>query len=214
MTQSVDRALELADQIQGLKDELALLVEEREHDQSYKWINGKPRFSRQSVLDHRRHKESLFHYVFGSRLAVFVTSPLIYVCVLPLALSDLALTIYQSACFPIYGIPKVSRHDYLVMDRSKLKYLNLLERLNCFYCSYATGLLAYEREIVARTEQQWCPIKHAGPIVAPHSRYGRFLTFGAAEDYRRRIETLRHDFSDLQHDNQKNRTKTLNRKES
>jgi hypothetical protein len=38
-------------------------------------------------------------------------------------------------------------------DRGKLCYLNLLERINCAYCSYGNGLIAYVVEIAARTEQ-------------------------------------------------------------
>jgi hypothetical protein len=213
VTQSTDRAIELVDQIQELEGELAALVEEQEQHHGYRWVGGQPRFSRESLRDHVQQRTHLVRYLLESRLAVLLTSPIIYSCLLPLLLSDLALTIYQAVCLPIYGIPKVRRTEYLVMDRSKLKYLNLLERLNCFYCSYANGLLAYEQEIVGRTEQHWCPIKHAKAIKDPHSRYGRFLNFGAAQDYRRRIETLRRDFSDLEHDGEKNHLKRLNRKE-
>jgi len=33
--------------------------------------------------------------------------------------------------------------------------------------------------------------------VAPHSRYSRYLDYGAAEAYRQRLETLRRDFTDV-----------------
>ena len=135
--------------------------------------------------------------IAGSRLMVLLTAPLLYLCLAPLALSDLAVTAYQAVCFPIYGIPKIRRADYFVFDRHRLKYLNLLERLNCLYCSYANGLFAYGMEIAARTEQHWCPIKHAKRIMAPHSRYSRYLDYGAAEAYRQRLETLRRDFTEV-----------------
>ena len=106
------------------------------------------------------------------------------------------MTAYQAVCFPIYGIP-VRRADYFVFDWHRLKHLNLLERLNCLYCSYANGLFAYGTEIAVRTEQHWYPIKHAKRIVAPHSRYSRYLDFGAAEAYRQRLETLRRDFTEV-----------------
>ncbi len=136
-------------------------------------------------------------YIAGSRLMVVLTAPLLYLCIAPLVLSDLAVTAYQAVCFPIYGIPKVRRANYFVFDRHRLRYLNLVERLNCLYCSYANGLFAYGTEIAARTEQYWCPIKHAKAIVEPHSRYSRYLDYGAAEAYRRRLETLRRDFNDV-----------------
>ena len=33
--------------------------------------------------------------------------------------------------------------------------------INCIYRSYANGLCSYVTEVAARTEQHWCPIKHA-----------------------------------------------------
>jgi hypothetical protein len=77
------------------------------------------------------------------------------------------------------------------MDRNRLGYLNGIERVNCTFCSYANGLLAYVREVAARTEQYWCPIKHARPVPAPHPRYHTFLDYGDAAGYRRRLTSLR-----------------------
>jgi hypothetical protein len=43
----------------------------------------------------------------------------------------------------------------MIFDRTHLAYLNLVEKINCAYCSYGNGLAAYLREIAARTEQYW-----------------------------------------------------------
>jgi hypothetical protein len=109
----------------------------------------------------------------------------------------LFVTAYQAFSFPIYGIPKVRRSDYVIFDRSKLCYLNALERLNCAYCSYANGLMAYVVEIAGRTEQHWCPVRHAQRVHHPHSRYSHFLPYGDARAYREHIEAVRNDFKDL-----------------
>jgi hypothetical protein len=109
------------------------------------------------------------------------------------ALRDLFLSIYQTICFPVYGIQKVARHEYLVFDRRHLAYLNGLEKFNCFYCSYANGLIAYVREIVARTEQYWYPIKHAQRMRAAHDRYHQFSEYGDAENYQIELEKLREE---------------------
>ena len=122
---------------------------------------------------------------------------MIYAGFVPFCLLDLFLVIYQGICFPVYGIPKVRRADYFIFDRAHLKYLNLVERFNCFYCSYANGLCGYVTEIAARTEQHWCPIKHARRLRAPHSRYTGFLDYGDATRYQQKIETVRNDFVDL-----------------
>ncbi len=122
---------------------------------------------------------------------------MIYFGVIPFILLDIFLAFFQGLCFPIYGIPKVNRSDYVIFDRGRLKYLNLLERLNCAYCSYANGLSGYLAEVAARTEQHWCPIKHARRLRAPHSRYSHFFDYGDAERYHRDVEIARNDFVDL-----------------
>ncbi len=104
---------------------------------------------------------------------------------------DFWVTLYQSVCFPIYGIARMPRRRYFAIDRHKLAYLNGIEKLNCTFCSYANGLIAYVREVAARTEQYWCPIKHARTIPVPHSRYHLFFDYGDAERYRRALVPLR-----------------------
>ena len=94
-----------------------------------------------------------------------------YVCALPFFLLDLTVCFYQWTCFPVYGIPKVRRSEYLIFDRGRLPYLNVVEKAGCVYCSYANGLLAYIGEIVARTEQHFCP--SGRPLARP--RYASAL---------------------------------------
>jgi hypothetical protein len=53
-------------------------------------------------------------------------------------------------------------------------------------------------EIGARTEQYWCPIKHALRMKGVHSRYSHFIDYGDAESYRLHIEEDRRDFTDLE----------------
>jgi hypothetical protein len=85
----------------------------------------------------------------------------------------------------------------IILDRQKLRYLNTMERLNCAYCGYVNGVIAHVQEIAGRTEQHWCPIKHAVRLKMMHSRYQHFLDYGDAEQYRKRIEEVRCDFEDL-----------------
>jgi hypothetical protein len=63
--------------------------------------------------------------------------------------------------------------------------LNALEKLNCVYCSYANGLIAYVREIAGRTEQYWCPIKHARRVIGAHPHYAQFQDYGDAAAFRK-----------------------------
>ncbi len=142
-------------------------------------------------------KRGLLWYLRNSRLTVVLTVPVIYGCLVPFLLLDFSLRFYEAVCFPLYGIPKVKRSQYLIYDRGRLPYLNAIEKMHCYYCSYVNGLCAYATEIVARTEQHWCPVKHELPIRAPHSRYEKFLVYGDAADYARRVEEVRRDFADL-----------------
>ena len=48
-----------------------------------------------------------------------------------------------------------------------------------------------QREIVARTEQYFCPIKHAHKILGTHALYNRFLAYGDADDFETRLEAFR-----------------------
>ena len=75
----------------------------------------------------------------------------------------------------------VHGRDYLVFDRHHLAYLNAIEKVGCAYCSYANGLAAFFREVAARTEVCWCPIKHARRVLGPHPHYQGFADFGDAD---------------------------------
>jgi len=163
----------------------------------YELRDGKVWFSEKIKKEHRLLKTSLFRYVLRSRILAILTAPFIYACFIPFLLLDLVVSTYQAVCFPVYGIPKARRHDYIAIDRNKLRYLNALEGLNCMYCSYANGLLAYVVEVAGRTEQHWCPIKHARRVQHTHDRYPHFLPYGDAHAYRERIDKVRDDFKDL-----------------
>ena len=147
--------------------------------------------------EHRRLKISSWKHLRSTRLLVILSSPLIYACVLPFLLLDAAVAIYQLVCFPIYGIPRVRRKDYLVFDRGRLAYLNTIEKIGCIYCSYVNGLVALITEIAARTEQYFCPIKHDHRPAQAHSRYGKFLPYGDARAYREQSDAVARAYDDL-----------------
>jgi len=188
---------DLSKRIRFLEKELPAAVADKERVFRYQWDRGKAKFEEGALFHYRELKLGLPSYILHSRFLVLVTAPLIYLGFIPFFLLDLFLAFFQGVCFPIYGIPRVRRADYLVFDRGRLKYLNLLERFNCFYCSYASGLCSYLAEVAARTEQHWCPIKHASRLRAPHSRYSHFFDYGDAQRYSRQVETVRNDFIDL-----------------
>ena len=152
------------------------------------------RFAEEVILQGRTLKIGLLRYLREAHPFNVLTAPVIYTGFIPLLFLDLFVTLYQAICFPVYGIPKARRGDYMVFDRGDLPYLNALEKFNCFYCSYANGLAAYFREVAARTEQYWCPIKHARRIRDAHHRYPRFFEYGDAESYRKGLERLKRQY--------------------
>ena len=146
-----------------------------------------------------RVQTGLFAYLWHAEWRHMLSVPFIYLVAVPLGLLDLTISLYQLVCFPLYRIPCVRRRDFFVYDRGRLAYLNVLEKLNCQYCAYATGLLAYAREVVGRTEQYWCPTKHARHAAdAPpgHAHVCRFVAFGDADAYRQQLEPLRQELAD------------------
>jgi hypothetical protein len=153
--------------------------------------HGRIAFEEELLRRYRELREKLLPYLFGAHPLVMLTSPVIYAGIVPFLVLDFFVSVFQAICFPIYGIAKVRRADYFVFDRHHLAYLNALEKLNCAYCSYANGLIAYAREIAARTEQYWCPIKHARRVIGTHARYALFDDYGDAEGYQDRLAKLR-----------------------
>ena len=172
-------------------------IKEEIKSEFYELRKGKVWFSKAIQREQKKLKTSLVRYVLHSRFFAILTAPFIYACIIPFVLLDLFISTYQAVCFPVYGIPKARRRDYMAIDRNKLRYLNAVEGLNCMYCSYANGLLAYVVEIAGRTEQHWCPIRHARRLQKTHDRYSHFLPYGDAAAYRKKIEDVRCDFNDL-----------------
>lgn len=187
----MSRIDELIEQMHTLEEQMQAEYDRRRGD-FYTVVDEKRvRFSEQVAALQRGSRVGLFKYVTGASILSWLVAPVIYSMVIPLALMDLTLFVYQQVCFRVYRVARVRRSDYLVLDRGDLPYLNTLEQFNCMYCGYANGLMAYAREIAARTEQYFCPIKHARRILAEHDHYPGFFEYGDAESYRAGLERLR-----------------------
>jgi hypothetical protein len=120
-----------------------------------------------------------------------ISAPFIYAMVVPLVLLDVSVSLYQAICFRLWRIEHARRSDHVRIDRHKLSYLTGVQKLNCVFCGYANGVLAFAADITARTEQYWCPIQHERAPAAPHQRYASFIPFGEERAIRARIEGLR-----------------------
>lgn len=186
-----DKIDQLLKKMALLEDELQSALHAQEHRIFFQLRGKRVEFEQSALQAHRKLKMNLFRWLVTDRPQNLITGPLIYGMIIPLVLLDVCVSFYQWACFPIYGIAKVRRADYLVFDRRHLAFLNVIEKFHCTYCEYANGLMSYMVEILARTEQYFCPIKHARKILSPHSRYQRFLAYGDADAYQTKLEAYR-----------------------
>lgn len=185
------RIAEILAQITRLEAELEREVAAARVPRGFSIEGGRVRFTAQARRLHRGLRLGLVPFLRDMRPLNLITAPMIYSMILPIALCDLWTTVYQHICFRAYRIPRVRRSDYIVFDRHRLRYLNAIEIVNCLYCGYANGVIAYAREVAGRTEQYWCPIKHAARPRDPHAHYRHFAEYGDAAAYRARLEELR-----------------------
>ncbi len=188
MNEELDR---LFAQIHALEDEIAGKLDNQRAQLNYRLAKGRAIFDAGVAQAQRRLRTSSLRYIISAPLLNILVAPVIYGMVVPFALLDLSLFIYQHICFRAWGIARATRSQYVVIDRHRLPYLNTIEKINCVYCGYGNGVIAYAREVAARTEQYWCPIRHATQVRQSHSRYKDFTDYGDAEAYRARLEELR-----------------------
>lgn len=186
-----NRIRQILNQITALEEELRTTLRAQESRIRYRIEGKRVKFEQAIQETHQRLKMNVFRWFLTVRPQQFLTAPFIYGLIVPLVFLDLCATIYQMVSFPIYGIPKARRSNYIVIDHQHLAYLNIIEKFHCIYCSYANGLLAYVREIGARTEQFFCPIKHACKVLDSHTHYANFLDYGDASDFHAKLSELR-----------------------
>jgi hypothetical protein len=181
----------LMEKLQGVQVEIEVELAKRREALRFRFENRRIVFEAEVLRVQHEIRTRLSRYLRDANPLVVLTAPVIYSLIIPVVLLDLSVMIYQAICFPVYKIPKVRRRDYLVFDRHHLAYLNILEKINCAYCSYANGAIAFAREVASRTEVYWCPIKHARRVLGPHSHYQGFADFGDAEGYREKLTQMR-----------------------
>ena len=181
----------IVERLREAEDNLRRDVDAQRVRWRYRMHRGRAWFDHERHEVHRRLRQGVVAWIRHGSLLSLLSAPVIYSLLIPFVVLDVWVTAYQWVCFPIYGIARVPRRRYFVLDRHRLAYLNGIEKVHCTFCSYANGFIAYVREVAARTEQYWCPIKHASAIPAPHSRYHEFLDYGDAQGYRDDLAELR-----------------------
>lgn len=187
----IDKIAQLMAKMAEVEDDLRTAIHEQENKMFFEIKGKRVEFESSVKSAHKKLKTNFFRWLVTNRPQNLITGPVIYAMVFPLMLLDLCVSLYQWVCFPVYGVAKVNRSDYIVFDRHQLHYLNFIEKFHCTYCEYGNGLMSYMAEILARTEEYFCPIKHARKVLGTHTRYKRFLNYGDAADYAAKLEAYR-----------------------
>ena len=180
----------LMEKLREVQAEIEAELAKRREELRFHIENRRIVFAKEVLRIHRELKTRATRYLIDANPLMILTAPVIYSLIVPIALLDVAAMAYQAICFPVYKIPRVRRRDYLVFDRHHLAYLNIIEKINCAYCSYANGAVAFMREVASRTEVYWCPIKHARRVLGPHPHYQGFADFGDAKGFRARLAQM------------------------
>jgi hypothetical protein len=186
-----DKILQLLAKMAEVEDDLRTAMHEQESKMFFEIKGKRVEFESSVKAAHKKLKTNFFRWLVTNRPQNLITGPVIYAMIFPLMMLDLCVSLYQWICFPVYGVAKVKRSDYIVFDRHQLSYLNFIEKFHCTYCEYGNGLMSYMAEILARTEEYFCPIKHAHKVLGTHARYKRFLEYGDAADYAAKLEAYR-----------------------
>jgi hypothetical protein len=181
----------LMEKLRSIESEIETELSKRREELRFRIENRKVIFEQDVKRIHRAIKTRSARYFIDANPWIVLTAPVIYSLLIPIVLADLWVMAYQAICFPAYRIPKVRRRDYLVFDRHHLAYLNTIEKINCAYCSYCNGAIAFIREVASRTEVYWCPIKHARRVLGAHPHYQGFADFGDAEGFRERLAQMK-----------------------
>lgn len=188
----------IVDKIHELEDELRSILYEQQTQFSYKVAGKRVEFEKSIHEAHLKLKTSWFYWFISISPKHLISGPFIYGLIIPLVLFDISISLYQSICFRLYGVSRVNRSNYFIFDHRHLAYLNFFEKINCLYCSYAVGVINFSREIASRTEQYWCPIKHAHKLIDAHHRYTDFIDYGNAENYESNREKIRSELRNEQ----------------
>ena len=186
-----DKIRELIDEIDAMKLKLAEEIDKQESHISYEIKNGYVTFEKEVLAKQRENMKNLLTWFREVPLFHLLTAPFIYAMVIPAIIFDVLLFVYQQIAFRVFKFEFIKRSDYMHFDHHYLGYLNLVEKLNCLYCSYFNGLMLYASAIAGRTELYFCPIKHAKKIVSQHKFYEEFLSYGDEEEYQKKLKELR-----------------------
>lgn len=190
------RINEILKEIEKKREELRAEYEKMMKKYDFSFERGKVIFTKKAREYQKKFKMPLGKYVIPKSYRHILSMPFIYGMFFPALALDLWLFIYQNTALRLYGIPLVNRHEYIQYDRKHLSYLNLIQKINCLYCSYMNGLFSYAVEIGGRTEKYWCPIKAARRKKWWHDWEEYFADYWDPEEFEKIFNSNKEFFKD------------------
>jgi hypothetical protein len=188
-----DKIRKMMEEMESMKEKLREELAQEEKHINYEIKNGYITFEKEVLEKQKENMKNLLSWFGEIPLLHLLSAPIIYGLIIPAIFLDIILFIYQQVIFRIYKFESIKRSEYVIFDRQYLGYLNVIEKMNCMYCSYFNGLMHYASAIASRTELYFCPIKHAKNIAYGHEYYDLFLSYGNGEKYQENLKKLRED---------------------
>lgn len=97
---------------------------------------------------------------------------LLYLALPAVALIDLVAAFSNNIIFPLVGISKIKRKDYVrPFSRIKLLEASIWYKIGCVYCSYANGVAYYFQLTTMKLEFLYCPWKQKDKTKISHHRF-------------------------------------------
>lgn len=103
----------LLERLAHLEQEIEVELNTARDRWAYRLEAGRVRFERDASRAHARFRQSIPAFLRKGSLGNLLTAPIIYAVILPIALLDLVITMYQHICFRVYGIALVRRSKYV-----------------------------------------------------------------------------------------------------
>lgn len=180
---------ELLEEIRIKRELLSEEYEKLKQKYGFSISNGNIKFTDAARKYQEKFRIPLREYVIPKTFRHILSIPFIYGMIIPSVILDIFLFVYQQTAMRLYGIPLVKRREYIKFDRHFLSYLNILQKVNCLYCSYVNGLFSYAVEIAGRTEKYWCPIKAAQRKKWGHEWEQYFADYGDPEGFKKEFNS-------------------------
>lgn len=189
-----DKINKMIEEIEEMKEKLVEEILQQEEEALYEIKNGYVKFEKEVLQKQKENMKNLSKWFADIPLSHLLSSPLVYAMVIPAVFLDMMLFVYVRVVAKAFKFKFPKRADFIVFDRQYLGYLNIIEKLNCMYCSYFNGLMAYALAVANRTELYFCPIKHAKKITYEQKYYAKYLCYGDEENYQDKLKKIRQEF--------------------